>query len=45
MTVLSGIKIIEIEGIGPAPFCGMHLADLGADVIVIERPGGTCIRR
>ena len=39
MTVLSGIKIIEIEGIGPAPFCGMHLADLGADVIVIERPG------
>ena len=39
MSVLSGIKIIEIEGIGPAPFCGMHLADLGADVIVIERPG------
>jgi len=39
MSILSGIKIIEIEGIGPAPFCGMHLADMGADVVVIERPG------
>jgi len=39
MTVLSGVKIIEIEGIGPAPFCGMHLADLGADVVLVERPG------
>ena len=38
MSILSGIKIIEIEGIGPAPFCGMHLADMGADVVVIERP-------
>lgn len=37
MTILSGIKIIEIEGIGPAPFCGMMLADLGADVVVVER--------
>jgi acetyl-CoA hydrolase len=40
MSVLKGIKIIEIAGIGPGPFCGMLLADLGADVIVIERPGG-----
>lgn len=39
MSILSGVKIIEIEGIGPAPFCGMLFADLGADVIVIERPG------
>jgi len=38
MSILSGIKIIEIEGISPAPFCGMHLADMGADVVVIERP-------
>lgn len=38
MSILSGVKIIEIEGIGPAPFCGMHLADLGADVVLIERP-------
>ena len=37
MTILSGVKIIEIEGIGPGPFCGMMLADLGADVIAIER--------
>jgi crotonobetainyl-CoA:carnitine CoA-transferase CaiB-like acyl-CoA transferase len=40
MSVLKGIKIIELAGIGPGPFCGMLLADLGADVIVIERPGG-----
>lgn len=38
MSILSGIRIIEIEGIGPAPFCGMHLADMGADVVVVERP-------
>ena len=35
--VLEGIRIIEISGIGPGPFCGMLLADLGADVICIER--------
>jgi len=39
MSILSGIKIIEIQGIGPGPFCGMLLADLGAEVVVIERPG------
>lgn len=38
--ILSGIRIVEFEGLGPAPFCGMLLADLGADVIVIERKGG-----
>lgn len=38
MGVLSGIRIVEIAGIGPGPFCGMLLADLGAEVIVIERP-------
>ncbi|WP_439687995.1 CaiB/BaiF CoA transferase family protein [Cupriavidus oxalaticus] len=36
--MLSGVKIVEICGIGPGPFCAMHLADLGADVIAIERP-------
>lgn len=35
---LSGLRLVEIAGIGPAPFCGMHLADLGAEVILIERP-------
>ena len=29
---LSGFRIVEFEGIGPAPYCGMLLADLGADV-------------
>ncbi len=35
---LQGLRVIEMAGIGPAPFCGMLLADMGADVIVIERP-------
>lgn len=35
--MLSGIKIVEICGIGPGPFCAMHLADLGAQVIAVER--------
>ncbi|WP_454766188.1 CaiB/BaiF CoA transferase family protein [Cupriavidus campinensis] len=41
--MLSGIRIVEICGIGPGPFCAMHLADLGADVIAVERtvPGET----
>lgn len=37
--VLSGFRIIEMAGIGPAPFCGMMLADHGAEVIRVERPG------
>lgn len=36
---LAGIRIIEFAGIGPAPFCGMMLADHGAEVIRIDRPG------
>lgn len=35
--MLSGVRIVEIVGIGPGPFCAMHLADLGADVIAVER--------
>ena len=35
---LHGIRILEIEGIGPGPFAAMMLADLGADVIVVQRP-------
>jgi len=34
---LSGVKVVEIAGIGPAPVCGMMLADMGADVILIDR--------
>ncbi|MES2148961.1 MAG: CaiB/BaiF CoA-transferase family protein [Pseudomonadota bacterium] len=40
MGVLSGLRIIEIAGIGPAPFCGMLLADMGAELILVERSGG-----
>lgn len=36
---LSGIRIIEFTSIGPGPFCGMMLADHGADVIAIDRSG------
>ena len=35
---LAGLRIIEIAGIGPGPFCGMMLADHGAEVIRIARP-------
>jgi alpha-methylacyl-CoA racemase len=37
---LAGIRVVEIAGIGPGPHACMILADLGADVIRIERPGG-----
>jgi alpha-methylacyl-CoA racemase len=37
MGPLAGIRIVEMAGIGPAPFCGMLLADLGATVISIDR--------
>ncbi len=40
MGPLSGMKIIELAGIGPGPFCGMLLADMGAEVIRVDRPGG-----
>jgi alpha-methylacyl-CoA racemase len=36
---LAGLKVVEFAGLGPAPFAGMMLADMGADVIVIDRPG------
>lgn len=36
---LAGLKIIEMVGIGPAPFCAMLLADMGAEVIRIDRSG------
>ncbi|MFG1400157.1 CaiB/BaiF CoA transferase family protein [Roseixanthobacter pseudopolyaromaticivorans] len=38
MGTLSGLKVVEMAGLGPAPFCAMMLADLGARVIRIERP-------
>src|SRR5919202_4434895 len=37
---LRGVKVIEIAGIGPGPHAATILADLGADVVRVERPGG-----
>lgn len=49
---LSGYKVLEIAGIGPGPFCAMMLADMGADVIRVDRKvpgflggGGTIVDR
>ncbi|SDL94228.1 CaiB/BaiF CoA transferase family protein [Maricaulis salignorans] len=36
---LKGVKVLEFVGLGPAPFCAMMLADMGADVVRIDRPG------
>ena len=37
MGPLAGVKVLEFEAIGPAPFCGMMLADMGADVLLVDR--------
>ena len=34
---LSGVKVLEFAGIGPGPFCGMLLSDMGAEVLRIDR--------
>ena len=39
MGPLAGMKVVELEALGPVPFCGMLLADLGADVLLVDRPG------
>ena len=41
MGPLQGIRIVEFAGIGPGPFCGMLLADLGAEVVLVDRKGGS----
>ena len=38
---LAGVRVVELAGIGPGPFCGMLLADLGAEVIQVDRPGSS----
>src|SRR5438067_1336982 len=38
MGPLEGIRIVELAGIGPGPFCAMLLADMGAEVLRVERP-------
>jgi alpha-methylacyl-CoA racemase len=40
MGPLDGLRVVELAGIGPVPFAGMLLADLGADVVRVDRPGG-----
>jgi len=49
---LKGLKIIEVSGLGPGPFCGMMLADMGADLVCVDRaappmlnPATDCSRR
>jgi alpha-methylacyl-CoA racemase len=39
MGPLHGVRVVEFAGLGPGPFCGMLLADLGADVVRIDRRG------
>src|SRR3954463_8088246 len=36
---LQGVKIVELAGIGPGPFAGMLLSDMGADIVRIDRAG------
>jgi alpha-methylacyl-CoA racemase len=37
---LTGIRVVELAGLGPGPYAGMLLAELGADVLRVDRPGG-----
>jgi alpha-methylacyl-CoA racemase len=39
MGPLKGVKVIEVGGIGPGPFCGMMLSDMGAEIVRVERKG------
>ncbi len=38
MRPLEGIKVIEMAGLAPSPYCGMLLSDFGADVVIVDRP-------
>ena len=37
MGPLEGVRVVELQGIGPGPFCGMMLADMGAEIIRVDR--------
>ena len=41
MGPLDGYRVVEMAGLGPAPFCAMLLSDMGADVVRIDREGGS----
>jgi alpha-methylacyl-CoA racemase len=38
MRPLTGIKVVEMAGLAPSPYCGMLLSDFGADVVIVDRP-------
>ncbi|MEZ0066543.1 alpha-methylacyl-CoA racemase [Streptacidiphilus sp. MAP12-20] len=40
---LAGVRVLELAGLGPGPFAAMLLADLGADVVRVDRPGGSVL--
>ena len=41
MGPLKGYRVVEMAGLGPVPFCAMLLSDMGADVVRIDREGGS----
>ena len=43
MGPLQGIRLLEIAGIGPGPYCAMVLADMGAEVVRVVRPGPSAV--
>lgn len=43
--LLSGLRVLEVGESVAIAFCGKVLADMGADVVTVERPGGSCLRR
>src|SRR5438270_3183164 len=47
MGPLEGVRIVELAGVGPAPFCAMLLADMGAEIISVDRttPSGLGIKK
>ena len=45
MGPLSGVRVVELQGIGPGPFCGMMLADMGAEVIRVDRSANAGVSR
>ncbi|WP_409330698.1 CaiB/BaiF CoA transferase family protein [Trujillonella humicola] len=40
---LRGVRVVELAGLGPGPYAGMLLAELGADVLRVDRPGGGAV--
>ena len=41
---LAGVKVLELAGLAPVPYCGLILADFGAEVIRIDRESGSSDR-